>query len=68
MKRRVPEGGESVLFDASLEIVHVTIPTGQGEIDHVDENAFIQILHSSGNSWSDTLVKIIRQSSTPAAS
>ena len=57
MKRRVLEGCEGVLFDACLQIVYVTIPEGQGQVDHVIENAFRQILHSSGHGLCDTSVE-----------
>ena len=57
MKRRVPGGSERVLFNASLQIVHLTIPAGQGEVGHVDKNAFRQIFHGFGHSLNDTSVK-----------
>ena len=40
-----------------LQIVHLTIPAGQGEVGHVDKNAFRQIFHGFGHSLNDTSVK-----------
>ena len=46
----MPEGGESVLFNA-------TILTGQGEIGHVNKHTFRQIVHCPGHSLGDASVE-----------